>query len=193
MIRRPPISTRTDTLFPYTTLFRSGPARPADRPVRQQRRQQRAAPALRRPGQPRHAPGIDPVPDVRRPRHPALQRAGGGGRSRPPPLEGPSLSAQKAWRLQTSGSRRRVPLGANVPRRRPAADTSSLISHPSTLPPAFRLTRRPEKAKARKRGSEEARPGFPASLRSDVPARPAGLRGEIKEEAFAAEIGRAHV
>src|SRR3546814_18029784 len=26
MIRRPPISTRTDTLFPYTTLFRSGDA-----------------------------------------------------------------------------------------------------------------------------------------------------------------------
>src|SRR3546814_2559926 len=26
MIRRPPISTRTDTLFPYTTLFRSGSA-----------------------------------------------------------------------------------------------------------------------------------------------------------------------
>src|SRR3546814_4878434 len=25
MIRRPPISTRTDTLFPYTTLFRSLP------------------------------------------------------------------------------------------------------------------------------------------------------------------------
>src|SRR3546814_11603450 len=39
MIRRPPRSTRTDTLFPYTTLFRSlalklmrqlGPARPDD-------------------------------------------------------------------------------------------------------------------------------------------------------------------
>src|SRR3546814_14335658 len=31
MIRRPPRSTRTDTLFPYTTLFRSlsDPARPA--------------------------------------------------------------------------------------------------------------------------------------------------------------------
>src|SRR3546814_18688596 len=28
MIRRPPRSTRTDTLFPYTTLFRSPPARP---------------------------------------------------------------------------------------------------------------------------------------------------------------------
>src|SRR3546814_9020034 len=25
MLRRPPRSTRTDTLFPYTTLFRSGP------------------------------------------------------------------------------------------------------------------------------------------------------------------------
>src|SRR3546814_8172827 len=28
MIRRPPRSTRTDTLFPYTTLFRSGACRP---------------------------------------------------------------------------------------------------------------------------------------------------------------------
>src|SRR3546814_15887932 len=28
MIRRPPRSTRTDTLFPYTTLFRSSAARP---------------------------------------------------------------------------------------------------------------------------------------------------------------------
>src|SRR3546814_3124721 len=28
MIRRPPRSTRTDTLFPYTTLFRSGPRHP---------------------------------------------------------------------------------------------------------------------------------------------------------------------
>src|SRR3546814_12424385 len=28
MILRPPRSTRTDTLFPYTTLFRSGPGKP---------------------------------------------------------------------------------------------------------------------------------------------------------------------
>src|SRR3546814_17435205 len=40
MIRRPPRSTRTDTLFPYTTLFRSGGGLPrgrdprAARPVR---------------------------------------------------------------------------------------------------------------------------------------------------------------
>src|SRR3546814_16827380 len=36
MIRRPPRSTRTDTLFPYTTLFRSDAdrnGRPADRAV----------------------------------------------------------------------------------------------------------------------------------------------------------------
>src|SRR3546814_17630464 len=34
MLRRPPRSTRTDTLFPYTTLFRShdGICAPADRP-----------------------------------------------------------------------------------------------------------------------------------------------------------------
>src|SRR3546814_1925357 len=36
MIRRPPRSTRTDTLFPYTTLFRSFP--PASRRGRNRRR-----------------------------------------------------------------------------------------------------------------------------------------------------------
>src|SRR3546814_5392842 len=39
MIRRPPRATRTDTLFPYTTLFRSLPRRAAGR------RWRRAAPA----------------------------------------------------------------------------------------------------------------------------------------------------
>src|SRR3546814_18956522 len=35
MIRRPPRSTRTDTLFPYTTLFRSADRlRPSDHPAR---------------------------------------------------------------------------------------------------------------------------------------------------------------
>src|SRR3546814_11604818 len=33
MIRRPPRSTRTDTLFPYTTLFRSIVAQQVDRAV----------------------------------------------------------------------------------------------------------------------------------------------------------------
>src|SRR3546814_9673311 len=34
MIRRPPRSTRTDTLFPYTTLFRSGSAERRGREVK---------------------------------------------------------------------------------------------------------------------------------------------------------------
>src|SRR3546814_3667763 len=34
MIRRPPRSTRTDTLFPYTTLFRSEPSRGEPRAAR---------------------------------------------------------------------------------------------------------------------------------------------------------------
>src|SRR3546814_12692009 len=40
MIRRPPRSTRTDTLFPYPTLFRSMPIRPHARcfPCRASRR-----------------------------------------------------------------------------------------------------------------------------------------------------------
>src|SRR3546814_8522430 len=38
MIRRPPRSTRTDTLFPYTTLFRSyGPVRFEDAPFEENR------------------------------------------------------------------------------------------------------------------------------------------------------------
>src|SRR3546814_5574232 len=37
MIRRPPRSTRTDTLFPYTTLFRSAGPLPPE-PARQARR-----------------------------------------------------------------------------------------------------------------------------------------------------------
>src|SRR3546814_9747110 len=34
MIRRPPRSTRTDTLFPYTTLFRSSPLEIRGQPLR---------------------------------------------------------------------------------------------------------------------------------------------------------------
>src|SRR3546814_2975918 len=45
MIRRPPRSTRTDTLFPYTTLFRADDSRP-------QRDRDRAAQRQARDGQP---------------------------------------------------------------------------------------------------------------------------------------------
>src|SRR3546814_12511693 len=43
MIRRPPRSTRTDTLCPYTTLFRSAPSAPSSRPT--------PAPIARTPGE----------------------------------------------------------------------------------------------------------------------------------------------
>src|SRR3546814_2110686 len=41
MIRRPPRSTRTDTLFPYTTLFRSALVRPVARAAEAVRRDAR--------------------------------------------------------------------------------------------------------------------------------------------------------
>src|SRR3546814_2860727 len=44
MLRRPPISTRTDTLFPYTTLFRS--MRPRDIAALRQLGQKHRAPRL---------------------------------------------------------------------------------------------------------------------------------------------------
>src|SRR3546814_20220034 len=48
MIRRPPRSTRTDTLFPYTTLFRSG-YRAGSRGRRASARRRRARPPAPRP------------------------------------------------------------------------------------------------------------------------------------------------
>src|SRR3546814_3664098 len=53
MIRRPPRSTRTDTLFPYTTLFRSHPPQKCHRCRR--KRRGRAAVDRRRPAAGRRA------------------------------------------------------------------------------------------------------------------------------------------
>src|SRR3546814_1136542 len=56
MIRRPPRSTRTDTLFPYTTLFRSGLTSDLKSRIRQ---------ILRDECSPRHVPDeIIAVPDI---------------------------------------------------------------------------------------------------------------------------------
>src|SRR3546814_9059529 len=62
MIRRPPRSTRTDTLFPYTTLFRSCP---------NQRLRGRRAP-LRRAARARYWRLVEPLKDQAR--HSAPQR-----------------------------------------------------------------------------------------------------------------------
>src|SRR3546814_19891531 len=48
MIRRPPRSTRTDTLFPYTTLFRSRAGEPCLAGARVRRRGQQDRRAARR-------------------------------------------------------------------------------------------------------------------------------------------------
>src|SRR3546814_4197592 len=78
MIRRPPRSTRTDTLFPYTTLFRS--ARPSGKHAAQAR-----AGVRLRSHRNRRVPSRPGLPPARR-RHHAPDRAGGaerraGGRS----------------------------------------------------------------------------------------------------------------
>src|SRR3546814_20914660 len=79
MIRRPPISTRTDTLFPYTTLFRS--AQPGDASGHR-RWQPRAGPRLS--GRARLAEAAERRPGgglraLRCPRTPGLSRAGAEG------------------------------------------------------------------------------------------------------------------
>src|SRR3546814_960092 len=62
MIRRPPRSTRTDTLFPYTALFRSARHRSRQRPARV--RQERPLRSLRAAGRRRHAAAGHQAPDV---------------------------------------------------------------------------------------------------------------------------------
>src|SRR3546814_14294320 len=57
MIQRPPISTRTDTLYPYTTLFRSGEADGEAERHRQHDAAMRDAPSLEQ------IPGADAADD----------------------------------------------------------------------------------------------------------------------------------
>src|SRR3546814_8214085 len=102
MVRRPPRSTRTDTLFPYTTLFRSGrrrlpracwsrspgPSHFNCRPNRKahpsalQRPPRRKLPIRHRPG--RLSPCPPPPPP--RPRYPPCRSLLLASRSSPPPL-----------------------------------------------------------------------------------------------------------
>src|SRR3546814_12811830 len=108
MIRRPPRSTRTDTRFPYTTLFRSAPA---DRPcrdgqsaparrLRPSRRRRRAADgALWRLARARTRPARDravepprPCPAAADPRRDGTDRRGVRGTGRPRRPRRPQLS-----------------------------------------------------------------------------------------------------
>src|SRR3546814_3662535 len=84
MIRRPPRSTRTDTLFPYTTLFRSrrrpdavdGFLRQLRRPLLHLLPVRSDPPGIR--GGPRAGKGhprLHPVPDPRQPAGPVVPRS----------------------------------------------------------------------------------------------------------------------
>src|SRR3546814_2785886 len=59
MIRRPPRSTRTDTLFPYTTLFRSRRGFPARSPARRREGRTRQGGSGAVGGRRQHAAGLD--------------------------------------------------------------------------------------------------------------------------------------
>src|SRR3546814_9749400 len=101
MIRRPPRSTRTDTLFPYTTLFRSGDGlRVALRPAGPLPRRRCAAQIdLRYPGRSRHdlpLPPADPRLLVRQRRG---SRRGGEARSEEHTSELPVTNAHIVCRL----------------------------------------------------------------------------------------------
>src|SRR3546814_9031692 len=67
MIRRPPKSTRTDTLFPYTTLFRSRASWPAppsrQRELRQRERKQDREQHHRDRGREPEVPEFEPLID----------------------------------------------------------------------------------------------------------------------------------
>src|SRR3546814_16032601 len=125
MIRRPPRSTRTDTLFPYTTLFRStnGPAcsarqgpraagsRSGDRTEPTNRP---AAPgARRRSADPRPSPVADrKLPQSTPPFHPATITA--ARHTHPPsPTRNPPQASLPRTTLQTPIPRLETPEGTN--------------------------------------------------------------------------------
>src|SRR3546814_10011752 len=87
MIRRPPISTRTDTLFPYTTLFRS-----QRRDAKEETDEQQAQPTK---AEMKIAPRDPPaLPPAKRPH-----------RRRPPMIRPPFISTIRPHRSASAGSR----------------------------------------------------------------------------------------
>src|SRR3546814_11692975 len=120
-IRRPPRSTRTDTLFPYTTLFRSrlAPARAAEgRPTQRQtdsvtappgRTDSRPGSHIRRPGPLRRAQGssLPRHPETSAADPPCPRRRGDISPSslRPPVAREPDLEARTRLELRSEARR----------------------------------------------------------------------------------------
>src|SRR3546814_16744986 len=90
MIRRPPRSTRTDTLFPYTTLFRSwrnglGLLENLSSEAKARAEEERYTPPLSRSASPERPRGIDRVSETSTPGPPLKFRP------RPPSKHHPSF------------------------------------------------------------------------------------------------------
>src|SRR6056297_2057186 len=132
MMRRPPRPTRTDTLFPYTTLFRAA------------RRSPRWPPA--RPGQAGPGPGQAGPPAFARSRRPT--RAADADRRAAAPAAGPTPSGRAtrssgaSRRVSRPWATRRTPASAGRrPDSRPAraeAGQSGARPAPTTRPPSGR-------------------------------------------------------
>src|SRR3546814_80 len=138
MIRRPPRSTRTDTLFPYTTLFRSIPV----------------------------------IAGIRQVIHARALRGRFFGSS---PNRRNTVRSKVVARWAPGAEA----LGANVPRHRPAAGASSLISPQGPRHPAFRLLRRFQRRK--KQSAAQVGVACPAALDLRLPMKKS--RQSIADEA----------
>src|SRR3546814_3310634 len=146
MIRRPPRSTRTDTLFPYTTLVRSRPCRPAGRSLLGAQRSRRTRGDAGGAGQDsRHIDRLDkekagrallrcpasgPVP-------PGRSVAPGSGNA-----EGPRLRIvdEEARRVGIRRSRREVGEGRHVVRGQDIALVGRSEEHTSELQSLMRTS-----------------------------------------------------
>src|SRR3546814_11466142 len=120
MIRRPPRYTRTDTLFPYTTLFRSQLRRP-DAPAR-------GAGAVTHPGV--GTPARCDRRRVRAPLHQPLRHRRGAAAAEPVDVAGHRVAAAADDRARPFGVRpQRVPHPPVVTTRCPRPRTPALYNN----------------------------------------------------------------
>src|SRR3546814_3776017 len=204
MIRRPPRSTRTDTLFPYTTLFRSHPRsrhgrrilrphrRHACRPYRRKRADRRtlrpSAPPLYRQADRRHAAARRVADGPRRhPRQPARPAAG----------RNPALPLCRPLRTPAAALRP----GAAACARRPWRQHGRLLESAMTEPADTDLFEKPLL------DAQSLHKQFPVGRKASLlerirgTAKPQALLHAVADvtftigrgETFGLEIGRAHV
>src|SRR3546814_15547386 len=136
-IRRPPISTRTDTLFPYTTRFRSSTGAPLDPPrvhpgqrVAHDRQAPRDLPERLPPGRPRQAAHDPPTAGRRAARRGSVRDEGREAR----PTGGRGLADAVAERHLERG-RRVVPAVHSTRGERPVRSRRPPATTPPTNPP----------------------------------------------------------